>query len=909
MNPESVAKAPYNWDVFISSASVDKMPVERLIGKLKADGFRVWYELEQIGAGGRTLGQLVDGIAASKHLIACLSDAYLRREWTIFELQTNQTLDPANLRNRTIPAQIEPLTLDLPPEISSIVCADLSDPHPGRYEEGYQKLVRLIKPTPSAPPPISNLNDLETKYRTLAKYADEPNVALFQLRVTATALCRFLHQQLLGPVAGDGKLDFLVQKILDRGNLPPPIKVSLGIVQTYGNLAVTEQQDDYVISREFVQPGLAALEALWNWTRQLYRPARDTTSAKDLWDAILEQLPYRLGKREIPDSDYTLKPQRISFNSLGPLYPGERNPWGQAVAINLVALAEEQDAAFFGEIARFIRLSHANIVRPLHVDRLTVDGKRLCLYVVLEPIDGASAQDLVDRFGPLPELVATELALGASVALEGLHKAQPSIIHGDIKPANIVADTLGQVKALCVGRNVGIMAEQTLAGAVDGKIDSFLFSSPERLSGSGHLTTKTDLFALRAMLFYLLTGEYEARLGTGSETAQISPTAQETLKKLSVSETASRARSILEAACRKLGNQPYNLRLVVDAYLKGLEQLPHVPPDVKDKPPPSSWIITDPIRKPPGSSSIALLTDFSIEGSGAWPLGEGRILVWEHGSRTLVILDEQGEVWRDKQTLPLRRVVQGPDDHWAALGWDGCVRSFARGTCSTALKLNGTIGDARFGSKRWIIGTWKHTLVSIPVDSGRAIPLPPEIDKGILRIATMENGEWFAVADLSGGIALYSSWARRCVVPSQQRVSSLAFAGKQLLVLQGSTLSSIDLLGRTSSRDRQEGAVCVLPGFSPDHCLLVTQRGEIWALDERGRRELYGTFPLGYTFSSACHAPKRLILKRPDTGFAYWREGKLEQEWSDALAATLSVEGKRIAVTLPGKVLLYEVVE
>jgi hypothetical protein len=895
VNSGSTARTPSAWDIFISYANIDRVPVERLVKKLKEDGFRVWYDVEQVGAGETTLGQLVDGIASSEHMIACLSDAYLQRDWTAFELQTNQTLDPANQRNRTIPAKVDTLTKELPLQIKAITYADLSDPQPERYEAAYQKLRRLITPPPSAPPQVTEI-DLETlaaRCETPFKHINEPNVALFQVRMAVAALCQFLYRQQLGRTPDDLKLDSLVQKILTNGNLPPNIKITLETVQRYGNFAVKEDMGDYVISQEFVQPGLAALRVLWDWTRETYRPVG--TPKKDLWNSILEQLPYRRGEREIPGSDYTLKPKRISLNSLGPLYSGWEQRWGRPVAINLVALAEGQEVAFFDEIAQFIRLNHIGIVHPTHADRVVIDGKRLCLYVVLDHIDGASAQDLVDRFDVLPELVACELCRGVAVALEGLHNAEPPIIHGDTKPANIVVDRFGQVKVLCVGRNVGVTAEHTSSGAVDGKIDSFLFSSPEQLTDAKNLTAKTDLFALRAMLFYLLTGEYEARVGAGNKAAQLSIEAQNVLEKLSACETASQAHSILETACQKLGDHRIHLRSVIDTYLKG-EKLP---PVAYEPPPPT-------VVGPPPPEGFKLLTEFAVEGRGAWPLGGGRVLAWETGTNILTILEDSKPLWRDSQAISLRRVIQGPGSQWAAISWHGYVRCFAGGKLTAAINLNGAIGDACFCSGRWVIGTWKHALASILPDSGREVPLPPGIDKGVFRIAAMGNGEWFAVADLSGGIALYSSWTRRCAVPTRGPISSMAFAGKRLIVLRGSVLFPVDLEGRTGLHEQQEDALYLLPGLMPNRCLLITEQGESWTIDEQGRRELYVTFPPGYTLSSGCKIPKRFILRRPESGYAYLQDGKLEFEWPDALSVTLAAAGDQIAVTLPGKILLYE---
>ena len=49
MNEGIKADTPDIFDVFISYASVDRESVELLVRKLKMDGFRVWFDIEQIG--------------------------------------------------------------------------------------------------------------------------------------------------------------------------------------------------------------------------------------------------------------------------------------------------------------------------------------------------------------------------------------------------------------------------------------------------------------------------------------------------------------------------------------------------------------------------------------------------------------------------------------------------------------------------------------------------------------------------------------------------------------------------------------------------------------------------------------------------------------------------------------------
>src|ERR1035441_346866 len=128
------AKNQYRVGVFISYARTDSVPVERLVARLRNDGFSVWFDRDEMSGGHTTIGQLADGIACSAHMIACLSDAYVDRDYTAFELQTNQALDPANRQNRTIPVLIRPHPKPVPIQIRAFTFGDLTREDSGERE-------------------------------------------------------------------------------------------------------------------------------------------------------------------------------------------------------------------------------------------------------------------------------------------------------------------------------------------------------------------------------------------------------------------------------------------------------------------------------------------------------------------------------------------------------------------------------------------------------------------------------------------------------------------------------------------------------------------------------------------------------------------------------------------------------
>lgn len=900
MDTKIKSDAVHSFDVFISYASADKEPVQLLVHKLNMDGFRVWFAEEQIITGPPTLGQLVDGIANSSHIIVCLSDAYIEREFTIFELQTNLSLDPTNRLNRTIPVKIRPLSKSVPMIIQAFRYGDLTDS--SQYDTEYKRITESIhrdRPSQIIPTQFDR-ETLERNCKAPFEDPEKPNVALFLARLAVEAICKFLYRQEVGELSSNLTFDPLIERILSTKKIPEHVKISLSVAQKFGNIVVKDRMEDIVISKESIQPGLAALRVLSDWTFSTYFGQAEK---KDIWDSIWEQLPVQKDHKEraIPGTNYVLRGPRLSLNSLGPLYAGRNTEFNQAIAANIVAFAEDYDALFFEEVAQFIRLNEASIVRPLYSGKIIVNDKRLCLYVILEHVNGASGQDLVKRFGNLPPLAAYELCRGVAISLEGLHTATPQIVHGDIKPANIIVDQYGGVKVLCVGRNPAVTAEDASLGAAAGKIDSFLFSSPEQLSGVKDLTPKTDLFALRAMLFYLLTGEYEASIVSGERGVDLPIAALETLEKLSVCSTAKEAFDIMDNAYQRLVSTGVNLRTVIDSYIKK-KNLPTRSPDSISEID-VERISISPQPPKPKPTDFFLLTEFSIEGRGAWPLGEDCVLVWEAGADTLSILKGPELLWRDSQPLHLRKISAGPDHQLAVTSWEGHIRCFIGDAHTTSVKLDGAIGDLQYCSDRWIVGTWKHSLVAITM-KGTIIPIF-NVDKGVFRIAVTDSGDRFAVADLSGGISFYTGGHKVIETTPFDKVSSMAFVGKRLMLIAGEWLIAIDLSGKEIAREKV-GNARLFSAPKSAHCLLLDEKGNLWELDEVGRRLPYFNFLAGQKVLSMCTIPKRFTLTLSQGGCTYWRNGEHKQSWTEAISANLSQDGRFVAVTFSGKVLLYE---
>ncbi|HEU5075798.1 MAG TPA: serine/threonine-protein kinase, partial [Polyangiaceae bacterium] len=132
------------------------------------------------------------------------------------------------------------------------------------------------------------------------------------------------------------------------------------------------------------------------------------------------------------------------------------------------------------------------------------------LYYAMELLDGATLQQIVEATGPLPAGRTVAVLRQAAGALSEAHEL--GLIHRDIKPANIMlCNQGGQVDVVKV-LDFGLVKEieggdQTLTqgSAITG---TPLYMSPEALKDPASVDARSDLYALGAVAYFLLTGDH-----------------------------------------------------------------------------------------------------------------------------------------------------------------------------------------------------------------------------------------------------------------------------------------------------------------------------------------------------------------------------------------------------------------
>ena len=156
---------------------------------------------------------------------------------------------------------------------------------------------------------------------------------------------------------------------------------------------------------------------------------------------------------------------------------------------------------FLKEARNIAKLDHPNIVRIL--DIFEENGTA---YYVMEYIEGESLSEMVKRCGAIAESTATRYILKAAEALEYIHKQNMN--HLDIKPANIMINGKDESVLIDFGlsKQYDAGGQQTSTMLLDIS-EGYAPMEQYKTGGVGEFSPQTDIYALGATFFKLLTGK------------------------------------------------------------------------------------------------------------------------------------------------------------------------------------------------------------------------------------------------------------------------------------------------------------------------------------------------------------------------------------------------------------------
>jgi eukaryotic-like serine/threonine-protein kinase len=170
------------------------------------------------------------------------------------------------------------------------------------------------------------------------------------------------------------------------------------------------------------------------------------------------------------------------------------------VAVKVLGPEYAADASsavrFREEARRAASLAHPNIV-PVF-DFGTEDGTD---FIVMQLVEGRDLERVLRQGGPLPPAEALRITGTVTDALHAAHER--GIVHGDIKPGNILLTVTGDVQVVDFGIARTVRGATTTAPGV--LLGSVHYVSPEQVNG-GEAGPASDIYALGLVLWEMLTG-------------------------------------------------------------------------------------------------------------------------------------------------------------------------------------------------------------------------------------------------------------------------------------------------------------------------------------------------------------------------------------------------------------------
>ena len=199
--------------------------------------------------------------------------------------------------------------------------------------------------------------------------------------------------------------------------------------------------------------------------------------------------------------------ERLGEGSGGVVYKAYHKRLRQAVVLKKMKNKSISQSVNRQEVDILKNLHHSYL--PQVLDFLESDG---AVYTVMSYIPGKSFSELLNEGQKFTQKQLIRWGMQISSALNYLHSQKPPIIHGDIKPANIMLTPEGNI--CLIDFNIAFyLDDTTILGYTNG------YTSPEQyimvlsskssqtLPGHSKIDERTDIYSVGATFYHLVTGQ------------------------------------------------------------------------------------------------------------------------------------------------------------------------------------------------------------------------------------------------------------------------------------------------------------------------------------------------------------------------------------------------------------------
>ena len=200
--------------------------------------------------------------------------------------------------------------------------------------------------------------------------------------------------------------------------------------------------------------------------------------------------------------------EKLGEGGMGVVYRGRHKLLRRPTAIKLLhpdKSTDESVARFEREVQLTCQLNHPNTIAIFDYGR-TPEG---IFFYAMEYLDGINLEALVNQYGPQPEGRVIHILAQVCGSLAEAHEI--GLVHRDIKPANLVLNRrggesdvikvldFGLVKAVDANKSAGLTSANAVLGTP-------LYMSPEAVESPDTIDARSDLYAVAAVGYFLLTG-------------------------------------------------------------------------------------------------------------------------------------------------------------------------------------------------------------------------------------------------------------------------------------------------------------------------------------------------------------------------------------------------------------------
>lgn len=193
----------------------------------------------------------------------------------------------------------------------------------------------------------------------------------------------------------------------------------------------------------------------------------------------------------------------IGKGSAATVYKGHHLTLDIPVAIKILHPAQQQAGTlmaerFLNEARAIARIKHANIVGVMNAG--VEKGHR---FIVMQYVAGNSLNDLLVRGEKISVSNGIRLFIDLCKALQAAH--EHSMIHGDVKPANILLTPGGTAMLVDFGlvKEMQSLSDNKERGLTMG---TPLYMSPEQVKGGHAVEYRSDIYSLGATMYHALAG-------------------------------------------------------------------------------------------------------------------------------------------------------------------------------------------------------------------------------------------------------------------------------------------------------------------------------------------------------------------------------------------------------------------